>query len=87
MYSKHLPDLGDLDNETGVCPGYRVYILENDGGIALQMMDSDENPVTGKANSVFLNIEEAEELISGLKDAIQRAKPKKANHISRGIDC
>jgi hypothetical protein len=32
FYGKLLPDYGDLDNQTGTAPGYRVYVLENDGG-------------------------------------------------------
>ena len=32
IYAKHLPDYGDLDNITGECPGYRVYVLEKGWG-------------------------------------------------------
>jgi len=87
MYAKLLPDYGDLDNKTGTCPGYRVYILENDGGVSLQMMHPSEDPSSGKSESVFLNVEEAEELLNGLQEAIDRAKPKKAGHPSRAKNC
>jgi len=87
MYGKLLPDYGDLDNGSGDCPGYRLYILENDGGIALELMNANEESSTGKANSVFLNVSEAEELIEGIQEAINRAKSKNANHENRAKDC
>ncbi len=87
MYGKLLPDYGDLDNVTGTAPGYRVYVLENDGGISLQLIHANEDPVTSQGSSVFLNVEEARELIEGLQEAIDRAEPKNANHPSRGSNC
>ena len=87
FYGKHLPDYGDLDNITGTAPGYRVYILENDGGICLQMLHADEDPVTGVGAAVFLNTEEARELMGSLLQAIERAEPKEARHPARGIAC
>lgn len=87
MYGKLLPDYGDLDNKTKTAPGYRVYILENDGGISLQMQHADTNPVTGETSSVFLNVEEAREMIEALQEAIDRAEPKNANHPLRGVNC
>ncbi|EGR1226500.1 hypothetical protein AB4T57_004597 [Vibrio parahaemolyticus] len=87
MYGKLLPDYGDLDNVTKTAPGYRVYVLENDGGISLQMLHANDDPVTDVGYSVFLNVEEAQELIHGLQDAIDRAKPKNAKHKCRGKDC
>ena len=51
------------------------------------MMHADEDPSTGEVKSIFMNIEEAKDLIEGLQEAIDRAKPKKANHKSRGRDC
>ena len=38
-------------------------------------------------NQVFMNVEEAEELVRGLKAAIARAKTKNARHPARGINC
>ncbi len=87
MYGKLLPDYGDLDNKTGSAPGYRVYILENDGGISLQMLHADEDPIRGTGSSVFLNVEEAREMIEALQEGIDRAEPKKANHPARGVNC
>ncbi|MCP4486456.1 MAG: hypothetical protein GY820_03920 [Gammaproteobacteria bacterium] len=87
MYGKLLPDYGDLDNETNTAPGYRVYIIENDGGISLQMIHANDDPVTSPGYSVFLNVTEAKELINGLEEAIERAEPKNANHPTRGSNC
>jgi hypothetical protein len=87
FYGKLLPDYGDLDNKTGTAPGYRVYILENDGGLSLQMMHADENPSTGSAYSVFLNTGEADEFMFALQEAISRAKSKNVKHRNRGQDC
>ena len=87
MYSKLLPDYGDLDNASKTAPGYRVYIRENDGGIGLELFHANENLSTGQGSSVFLNLKEARELIKGIEKAIERAEPKKANHKARGIDC
>lgn len=82
-----LPDYGDLDNETGKAPGFRVFIIENDGGVSLQMVPADKNPTTTNGCAVFLNVKEAKELVVGLQDAIQRAEPKNANHKDRGQRC
>jgi len=87
FYGKLLPDYSDLDNVTGNAPGYRVYIFENDGGISLQMVHADKNPATEIDAEVFLNVNEARELIKYLQDAIVRAESKNGNHKDRGIDC
>lgn len=87
MYGKLLPDNGDLDNVTKACPGYRVYVCENDGGIEMSMIHASQDPTTNPGYSVFMTTSEAEELIQGLQDAINRAKPKNASHPARGVDC
>lgn len=87
MYGKLLPDYGDLDNVTGKASGYKVYILENDGGISLQMIHANDNPLNSPGYSVFLNVDEAKELISGIQEAIDRAEPKDADHPPRGSFC
>ncbi len=35
-YNKHLPDYGNLDNETGSAPEYLFGIRENDGGVGIR---------------------------------------------------
>jgi hypothetical protein len=87
FYGTLLPDLSDLDNTTGNAPGYRVYIMEEDGGITLSMVHADANPNTEQGPAVFLNVSEAHELVEGLQAAITRAEPKNANHRNRGIVC
>jgi hypothetical protein len=87
FYSKRLPDYGDLDNDTGQRPGYRVYILENDGGIALQMIHASKGPVTEEGSAVFFNVDEAQEMLEKLGEAIKRARLKNANHRVRGENC
>jgi len=82
-----LPDYNDLDNKTGKVPGFRVFIIENDGGVSLQMVPADKNPTTTKGFEVFLNVKEAKELVVGLQEAIQRAEPKNAKHKDRGQRC
>ena len=88
IYSKKLPDYGDLDNVTGTAPGYKVFVLENDGGVSLQMFhDEKDDPTTSRGYSVFMNVDETRVLIEGLQKAIERAEPKNANHKSRAMDC
>jgi len=87
FYGSLLPDYGDLDNQTGTAPGYRVYVLENDGGISLQMIHADKNPVSEVGYSVFLNVDEAKEMVESIQEAIVRAEPKNANHKPRGKSC
>ena len=87
-YSKQLPDFSDLDNDSGVKPGYKVYILERDGGVSLLMKDADEpNDKDETLKSVFMNVDEAKIMALGLQDAIDRAEAKDANHNYRAKDC
>jgi hypothetical protein len=76
FYDKHLPDYGDLDNDTGECPGFRFGIRENDGGIGIDMGPVNDNIDGDTFYRAFLNVEEAEEFVSALKRAIERARPK-----------
>jgi len=77
FYDRILPDYGDLDNETGRCPGFTLGVRENDGGIGLYMGPSKEDPDHGSYYNAFLNPAEAEELVSALQQAISRARTKK----------
>jgi hypothetical protein len=87
FYSKLLPDYGDLDNDTGQRPGYRVYIREREGGIGLQMVHANRDPITEEGSAVFLNVDEAQEMLQDLEEAIKRARTRSARHRSRGVDC
>lgn len=87
MYSKLLPDNGDLDNQTGNCPGYRVYVCENDGGVELSMVHASQDPCTNPGSQVFMNVDEAKVFVRGVEAAIARAEPKHANHPVRAVDC
>lgn len=87
IYGKLLPDYRDLDNKTSGAPGYRAFVLENDGGVSLQMIHANDHPLTSPGYSVFLNVDEAKELLSGLQEAIDRAEPKNASHPNRSSDC
>ena len=61
FYDKHLPDYTDLDNETGGCPGFRLCINENDGGIGISMQPiSDSLDPLRTVNSSDLNEERTE---------------------------
>ena len=86
FYGKRLPDYGDLDNRTATVPGYRLYVIENDGGVSLQVIHADDDPMTSAGYSVFLTPSEAEELVDGIRQAISQARAKNANHPSRGTD-
>lgn len=86
FYDKHLPDYTDLDNETGSAPGYCFGIRENDGGIGIYMGPINDDPDGDTFYSAFLNVSEAEELLTCLQRAIDRAVPKKANHKDRVRD-
>jgi len=87
FYGKLLPDYGDILNTTGTAPGYRVYIVENDGGVSLSMIHADDDPVTSSGSEVFMNVDEAKELYESLREAILRAAGKSAKHKPRGSDC
>lgn len=87
FYGKLLPDYGDLDNDTGTAPGYRVYVTENDGGVSLQLIHADKDPVTEAGSCVFFSVKEAKEIIFALQEAVGRAESKNANHKQRGINC
>ena len=83
-YSKHLPDYRDLDNSSGEYPGYKVWILEKDGGVSIQMQDASDKSDSDTLKGIFLNVEEAKELRSGMDEAIKKASNKHANHKPRG---
>lgn len=86
MYSKILPDYSDLDNDSGERPGFRLFIIENDGGISIQMQNAKDPIESDTANSVYMTVKEAKELLTGLNDAINRASCKNSNHKSRAKD-
>ena len=77
VYGQLLPDNLDLNNRSGKRPGYRLYVLQNDDGIELSMVHAAQDPVTSPGYQVFMTASEAEDLISGLKTAISKIKPKK----------
>lgn len=79
-----LPDYGDIDNTTGNAPGYRVYILENDGGVAIEMVPATMDPTTTRGAAVFLNVDEANDMLHSLQEAVERAREKNAPHKRRG---
>ena len=87
IYGVLLPDYGDLDNVTGTAPGYRVYIVENDGGVGLQMIHANDDPSRTPGSAVFMNVNEAKEMLHHLKDAIDRAESKGGNHKDRAQPC
>lgn len=81
FYDKHLPDYCDLDNKTRNCPGFRLGVCENDGGIKIDMGPITDD-VDGKTfYRAFLNVQEAEEIVLAFQQAIDRAhsKSKKGN--------
>ncbi len=83
-YSKELPNYKDLDNKSGNCSGYKIYILEKDGGISVQMQNAEEpSEQSETVKAVFMSVEEAEEFRDCLQDAIDKAKLKKVNHPKR----
>ena len=81
FYDKHLPDYGDLDNKTGTRPGFRFGIRENDGGIGIFMGPINDDPDSDRYYNGFLNVNEAEDLMNCLQDAINRATPKNRNRL------
>ena len=83
-YSKHLPDYRDLDNNSGKRPGYKVWVIEKDGGVSIQMQDTSDESDSYTLKSIFLNVDEAKELRSGMDEAIKKASNKQVNHRPRG---
>ncbi len=82
FYDKDLPDYGDLDNQTGHCPGYKLGVRENDGGIGIYMGPVNDDPDGDSFYSAFLNMDEAEELVAAFQEAIDRARPKNKNGLA-----
>lgn len=72
-YSKRLPDYRDLDNDSGDCPGYKVYVLEKDGGVSIQMQDASDESDSDTLKGIFLNVDEAEEFARGIDEAIKKS--------------
>lgn len=77
FYDRHLPDYGDLDNDTTNCPGFRFGVRENDGGIGIYMGPVNDDFDGDTFWRAFLNVEEATELVNALQLAIERSRPKK----------
>ncbi len=82
-YTAVAPDVRDQDNATGRRPGYRFDIAENDGAILFQLQDAGEIDYSGDDASVnvsykgiVMGYEEAEEVIEGLRAAIELARAK-----------
>ena len=73
-YDRILPDYGDINNDTGICPGYRVAVAERDAAITLEMeiLGAENITILG----TLLNIEEAKELVEALQESIVRAERK-----------
>jgi hypothetical protein len=80
FYDKHLPDYGDLDNQTGNCPGFAFGVRENDGGIGLYVGPIADGFDGDTFYRAFLNPDEADELAYALKQAIERARSKGGSH-------
>lgn len=85
FYSEIAPDYEDGDNTTGTRPGYLVEVVENDGGVGLSISlikgDPRLNGDRGvEYRGIFLHVDDAQELLNGLRNAIERARPKNANH-------
>ena len=87
FYSKWLPDFSDLDNRSDRAPGYCVYIREDDGGVGLEIMHPSESQTIGTGFAVFLNVDEAEEMLRGLQEAIGWARSKGGQHRPRAKNC
>jgi len=51
------------------------------------MIHAAKDPITEPGASVFLNVNEAHELVKDLQDAIVQAETKNGNHKDRGINC
>jgi hypothetical protein len=75
MYKEQLPDWGDSQQNTkSKLPGYRLYVEANDGKIGICLQPSDRDEVScEEAYAAALTIEQAEELIRGVQDAIKHA--------------
>lgn len=51
------------------------------------MIHANDDPVKTVGSSVFMNVGEAEELIAGLQEAVDRSRPKNGNHPAHGSNC
>ncbi|HEY2091277.1 MAG TPA: hypothetical protein VGJ81_05280 [Thermoanaerobaculia bacterium] len=67
-------------------PGVVVHVVENDGGIGLEMAAENDWPQPKNGLSAFFNVDEARELVSAIESAIRRAEPKSAAHPRRVKD-
>lgn len=67
-------------------PGIVVYVVENDGGVGVEMAAEDDPGRSKNGLFAFFNVEEARELVSAIEEAIRRAEPKNAAHPPRAKD-
>jgi len=75
FYKDQLPDWTDQTNATGTRPGYRLYVEENDGLIAVSLQPADKDEISSEdAYTATLTVAQAKALINGIQDAIRRAE-------------
>jgi hypothetical protein len=76
-YSRIAPDSTDVSNEIGDRSGYFLRIAENDEGVIIEMMDIGREKVDfSEYKGIFVGFSDAEEILRGLKEAVELAKNK-----------
>ncbi|MFC1498048.1 hypothetical protein ACFLS1_06225 [Verrucomicrobiota bacterium] len=72
-FLREVPDLKDIENRTGECPGYSVCILKDDTFVGISLTPiADDDPM--KIAGIALSRENANAFLAGLQKAIGSLK-------------
>ena len=69
-FLRNVPDIKDIDNRTGECPGYSTAILKDDTCVGITLTPvGDPDPIN--SSGIALSIEDAKAFLEGLQKAIE----------------
>ena len=72
-FIRDVPDIKDIDNQTGQCPGFSARILKDDTYVGITLLpigDSDPRNTVG----IALSRDNATAFLNGLQEAIKDLK-------------
>ena len=70
MYEETHPDMKDLDNRTGECPGFVFSVSQNDGYVIFATTPAVDDPDPMSVYGVVVEPKEAEAIMKAVQDAI-----------------
>lgn len=86
FYEQVAPDAKDVENTSGERPGHLLQAVENKGGVEIWIYPSYRLRPAAPGDGVFLNMEEAEEYIAALQQALEKARNEGITHPNRVRD-